>query len=153
MHHVNSRDSSGLRYALAIPPCGMFAMSYSPTVMLPVPDARKITHQQMTHDDVRALVRLVMGTAVAADGQRPTQEQVADMLGYSRHTLRAWMRKPPAPVARGPRVRKLPPSSRRIPFSAFYCLQAMAVNPAATALALWGARATQADGSKAPSAQ
>lgn len=128
-------------------------MSYSPTVMLPVPDARKITHQQMTHDDVRALVRLVMATAVDVEGRRPTQEMLADMLGYSRHTLRAWMRKPRPAVARAARVRATPPAGRRIPFSAFYCLQAMAVNPAATALALWGARATQASGSKAPKPQ
>ena len=94
-------------------------------VHVPLPNADGL--KAVTASEVRALVRLIQRTAAPQGGQRTvTLEMIATALGASRTTLYSWMRK--AERRRPGQV----DTGRGIPYPAFYCLQVMATNPAAT---------------------
>lgn len=77
--------------------------------------------------EVRALVALIRRTAAPRGGERTISlGMMAEALGVSRTTLYSWMNK-----ADKPRPGVID-HGRRIPYTAYYCLQVMATNPAAT---------------------
>lgn len=90
-------------------------------VMLPNADGIKA----ITPTEVRALVHLIQRTAAPPGTTREVSlDMIATALGISRGTLWAWMRD-------APRKPGKVSNARGIPFTAFYCLQVLATNPAA----------------------
>lgn len=75
--------------------------------------------------EVQALINLVRRSASEPGGRHVSLQNMADALGVQRGTLYAWMRKIEI------RPGKFVTSGRSIPYTALYCLQVMAQNPAA----------------------
>lgn len=92
-------------------------------VMLPNAEG----HETPSAGEVTALVRLILRSASepGETGRKVSLDMLAQALGVRRGTLYSWMAKKGKPVPG--RIEH----GRGIPFSAFYCLQVLATNPAA----------------------
>lgn len=82
---------------------------------------------QPTAGEVKALVNLVMRSASepGRNGRKVSLDMLGQALGVRRGTLYSWMAKNEKPIP------GKVDHGRGIPFSAFYCLQVLATNPAA----------------------
>lgn len=95
-----------------------------------VPDARRLDGRRdtHTHEEVRALVRVIRRGARGPLGQAPTLPQLAELLGIAPSTLEAYGTAPRRDRSAAP---------RGVPYTVLYCLEAMAACPGGVAAALW----------------
>lgn len=94
-----------------------------------LPDARIREHARRQHkpEEVRALIRLIQ-RATGPNGEVPSREQIAELIGVQPSTLAAWCTQP-----RG----RSKTNARGIPYAAFYCLELLSASPRDTAATIW----------------
>ena len=106
---------------------------------LPVPDARRSDPARFPAE-VAALLQLIRDECPGPEGERPTMQQVADLLGVSDTQLYAYIA---APRARRRRRPLLPP------YTLIYALRARAGYLPGTRRALWPGMRAKEDGNGA----
>lgn len=98
--------------------------------LLPIPDARKRRRRsEHRFEEVRALVRVLQDTVRGPQGERPSLEQIAGLVGITKSTLEAYCAKPRLDRARNP---------RGVPYATLYCIEALVSCPHGVADLLFG---------------
>lgn len=90
-----------------------------------IPDAR-MTPPDGRMEEACALVRMIRDQCPGPQGQKPTMQQVGDLLGLTDSCMYGWGK----PYT----GRRLPPV---LPFPTLFAVRALAANLPATRLALW----------------
>jgi hypothetical protein len=96
-----------------------------------VPNAKRMAARATPNEDVRALVGIIRRTVTGPNGETPTLDDVAALLGISPATLRGYQLKPRtnrSSVQRG------------VPYTVLYALEVLSASPAGTAAAIWGVK-------------
>ena len=94
----------------------------------PVPDARRADPSTF-REEATALIRIIREQCPGPKGQRPTMQQIADLLGMSDATLYQYG----AAGQRGTRRARCPP----VPFHVVFALRVMVAGLPATREAIW----------------
>lgn len=97
---------------------------------LPIPDARR-SDESTYREEAAALLRMIREQCPGPRGQRPTVQQVADLLGLADATLYQFSSQSPG------RRRAV-----RVPFPTLYALRAMVAALPAVRAAIWGSDGT-----------
>lgn len=100
----------------------------------PVPDARRSDPDTYPEEAV-SLIRIIREACPGPAGQKPTMQQVGDLLGVSDATLYGYS-KPP----KGGRART---KGTQVPYCLLFALRVMVAGLPATRAALWGAYGTE----------
>lgn len=98
-----------------------------------IPDARR-SDPSTYRDEATALLRIIREQCPGPNGERPTMQQIAELLGMADSTLYAYG----AAGQRGTRRARLP----AVPFPVLYALRVMVTGLPATRAALWGTNGT-----------